>query len=65
MGRKGIKNDGGSQFNYDILLRTFVNATMYSQYNNNEQKHMKKFSTPLTIKEMQIKATLRFFLATS
>jgi hypothetical protein len=23
------ENDGGAEFNYDILLRTFVNATMY------------------------------------
>jgi hypothetical protein len=35
-GEEGLKeNDGGSEFNYDILLRTFVNVTMYSQHNNN------------------------------
>jgi hypothetical protein len=33
MGEKGEKeNDRGDEFNYDI--RTFVNITMYPQYNN-------------------------------
>jgi hypothetical protein len=32
-GRK--ENDGGSEFSYNILfVSTFVNVTMYSQYNN-------------------------------
>jgi hypothetical protein len=31
----GIKeNDGGSEFNY-AKVRTFVNVTMYPQFNNN------------------------------
>jgi hypothetical protein len=30
--------------------------------NSNGQKHMKKHSLPLAIKEMQIKTTLRFYL---
>jgi hypothetical protein len=30
------ENDGGGEFNYDILLSTFVNITMYPQYNNNK-----------------------------
>jgi hypothetical protein len=31
MGERRIKeNDGGGKFNYDILLRTFVNVTLYS-----------------------------------
>jgi hypothetical protein len=29
MGRELKENDGGGEFNYDILLRTFVNVTMY------------------------------------
>jgi hypothetical protein len=34
--RAGIKeNDGRGEFNYDVLLRTFVSVTMYSQNNNN------------------------------
>jgi hypothetical protein len=33
----GIKeNDGEGEFNYNI--RTFVNVTMYHQYNNNKRK---------------------------
>jgi hypothetical protein len=32
--RRMKENDGGGEFNYDIL-RTFVNVTMYPQYNNN------------------------------
>jgi hypothetical protein len=36
-GGKGVKeNNGGDEFNYDILLRTFVNVTMYPQYNNKD-----------------------------
>jgi hypothetical protein len=35
MGGGRIKeNDGGDEFNYDILLELFVNVTMYPQYNN-------------------------------
>jgi hypothetical protein len=35
-GKMGIKeNNGGGEFNYDILLRTFVNVTMYPHHNNN------------------------------
>jgi hypothetical protein len=31
----GIKeNDGGGEFNYDILYELFINGTMYLQYNN-------------------------------
>jgi hypothetical protein len=32
MKSRGIKNDGGGEFNY--IIRTFVNVTMYPQYNN-------------------------------
>jgi hypothetical protein len=28
------ENDGGGEFSYDILLRAFVNVTMYPQHNN-------------------------------
>jgi hypothetical protein len=28
------KNDGRGKFNYENIVRTFVNATMYLQYNN-------------------------------
>jgi hypothetical protein len=38
---EGIKeNDGGwwGEFNYDNIVRTFVNVTMYPQYNNNRRK---------------------------
>jgi hypothetical protein len=36
MGGRAIKeNDGGIEFNYDIL-RTLVNFTVYPQYNNNK-----------------------------
>jgi hypothetical protein len=31
------KNDGGDESNYDILLKTLVNVSMYPQYNNNEK----------------------------
>jgi hypothetical protein len=37
MGEGKIKeNDGGGEFSYDIfdIVRTFVNATMYTQHNN-------------------------------
>jgi hypothetical protein len=34
MGGEIKENDKGNEFNYDILW-TFVNVTMYSQYNNN------------------------------
>jgi hypothetical protein len=38
MGGRAIKeNDGGIEFNYDIL-RTLVNFTVYPQYNNNKIK---------------------------
>jgi hypothetical protein len=31
--RGGIKKiSGGGEFNYDIIVRTFVNFTMYPQY---------------------------------
>jgi hypothetical protein len=40
---QGIKeNDGGGEFNYDILLRRFVNVTMYLKYHNNKIKNFKK-----------------------
>jgi hypothetical protein len=39
-GRGTKENDGGSEFNYDI--RTFVNVTMYPQYNNNKKMHKPK-----------------------
>jgi hypothetical protein len=29
------QNDGGGEFNYDILKERFVNVTMYPQDNNN------------------------------
>jgi hypothetical protein len=46
-GREDKKeNDGGGEFNYDILLRTFVNVTMYPQDNNNAIK--KNFLSLLT-----------------
>jgi hypothetical protein len=36
MGIRGIKeNDGGSELWY--ILRTFINVTMYPQYNNNKK----------------------------
>jgi hypothetical protein len=39
IGRRRIKeNDEQGEFNYDILLRNFVNVTMYPQYNNNKNK---------------------------
>jgi hypothetical protein len=39
MGGGGIKeNDGGSEFNYDILLRTLLDITMYLQHNNKKIK---------------------------
>jgi hypothetical protein len=31
------ESDGGGEFNYDILQRTFVNITMYPQCNNNKK----------------------------
>jgi hypothetical protein len=35
MGERRIKeNDGGGKFSNDTLLRTFINVTMYPQYNN-------------------------------
>jgi hypothetical protein len=43
-GRHGedCENDGRGEFNYDIfdryVVRTFVNATMYPQLNNNKKK---------------------------
>jgi hypothetical protein len=34
LGKRGIKeNNGRGELNY--VVRTFVNVTMYSQYNNN------------------------------
>jgi hypothetical protein len=40
MGEVRIKeNDGGSEFN--CIVRTFVNVTMYPQYNNNAIKKRK------------------------
>jgi hypothetical protein len=36
------ENDGESEFDYDILLRTFVNVTVYPQYNNNQISKTKK-----------------------
>jgi hypothetical protein len=35
LGAGGIKNDGGDEFNYDILIVIWisVNATMYLQHN--------------------------------
>jgi hypothetical protein len=36
MGGEEIKkNDGGGACIYDTFLRTFVNVTIYPQYNNN------------------------------
>jgi hypothetical protein len=36
VGEERIKeSDGMSEFNYEILLRPFVNVTLYPQYNNN------------------------------
>jgi hypothetical protein len=36
MERGGIKeNDGGGEFNYDNIIRTFVYVTMPHQYNGN------------------------------
>jgi hypothetical protein len=29
------ENDGGREFNYDILYELLLSVTMYSQYNNN------------------------------
>jgi hypothetical protein len=34
MGGEGKKNDGGGELSYDNSIRTFVNVTMYPQYNN-------------------------------
>jgi hypothetical protein len=40
MGEEGIKNDRGGEFNYDSV-KSFVNVTMYPQYNNNLKKGKK------------------------
>jgi hypothetical protein len=46
-GGKGAKeNDGGGEFNYDI--RTFVNVTMYFQYNNIVKKIVSSLKYSLT-----------------
>jgi hypothetical protein len=37
-GGKIRENDRGDEFNYEILLRTFLNVTMCPQYNNNNKK---------------------------
>jgi hypothetical protein len=48
MGSKGMKeNDGGGEFNYD--LRTFVNVTIYLQYNKNKKIKTKQNRLPNTI----------------
>jgi hypothetical protein len=42
VGTKEIReNDGGGELKFDMLLRTFVNVTLYPQYNSN--KKTKKF----------------------
>jgi hypothetical protein len=42
LGRKSIKEkDGGEKFNYDMLLRNFVNVTIYPKKNNNKLKNTK------------------------
>jgi hypothetical protein len=42
-GVRGGENDGGDEFNSDMLLRTLINVTVYSYYNN----YKKKKSHPL------------------
>jgi hypothetical protein len=33
-GKEGIReDDGGGEFNYNNIIRTFLNATMYPQHN--------------------------------
>jgi hypothetical protein len=32
------ENDGGGEFNYDNIVKTFVNVTMCPQYKNNFKK---------------------------
>jgi hypothetical protein len=39
MGGGGIKENGDGEFNYDI--RSFVNVTMYHQYNKSKNKVLK------------------------
>jgi hypothetical protein len=41
---------------------TELNRIFFKRRNSNGPKHMKKCSLSLTIKEMQIKTTLRFYL---
>jgi hypothetical protein len=38
MGVGEIKNDGGGWIQVWCIVRTFVNVTMYPQYNNNIMK---------------------------
>jgi hypothetical protein len=39
----------GGEFNYDIFLRTFVNVTMYSQYNNSNKKEHNGLNHPESV----------------
>jgi hypothetical protein len=55
MGGGEIKeNSGGGEFKYDIFdIRTFVNATMYTQHNNKTNKKKKLNSFSCSIRELR------------
>jgi hypothetical protein len=54
----------GGEFNYDILLRTFVNVTMYSQNNNNTINKKRKNVSFSVIKAMNVERTaLSYFIS--
>jgi hypothetical protein len=41
-------NDGEGEFNYEYIVRNFVNITICTQYNNNKNKFRKKFKNKLS-----------------
>jgi hypothetical protein len=65
MGGVGIgENDGGGKFNYDIL-RTFVNVTLYPQYNNKKiHNKLKEINTCsyLNISDIQARTSFQKFI---
>jgi hypothetical protein len=60
---QGIKKLNSSKINEPIKKwATELSRTFSKEEIQMAKKHMKKFSPPLAIKEMQIKTTLRFHL---
>jgi hypothetical protein len=58
--RGELKKLNSSQINEQIKWATELNKTFSKEKIQITKKHMKKCSTSLAIKEMQIKTTLRF-----